>query len=252
MTAHHDQIVQDQFGPTANAYVASSVHAAGDDLVHIGERAASARPRRALDLGAGGGHVAYALAPHAEEVVACDLSPDMLAAVTAEAGRRGLDNIAVAAAAAEALPFADGSFDFLACRFSTHHWRDAEAGLREARRVLADGAPAIFADVVAPGGAALDTHLQAVEVLRDPSHVRDYAVAEWAAMLARAGFSIRALTRSRLRMDFAGWTARMRTPPVQADAIRALQQAASHDVTAHYAIERDGSFTIEVALFEAE
>ena len=35
-------------------------------------------------------------------------------------------------------------------------------------------------------------------------------------------------------------------------SLRALQKAASRDVTAHYAIERDGSFTIDVALFEAE
>ncbi|SNT29040.1 class I SAM-dependent methyltransferase [Sphingopyxis indica] len=252
MTATHDDLVRSQFGATANAYVASAVHASGADLDTIAARAASAAPARALDLGAGGGHVAYAIAPHAGAVVACDLSADMLAAVAAEAKRRGIGNIATQTAAAEALPFADGHFDFLACRFSAHHWRDAEAGLREARRVLAPGAPAIFVDIVAPHTAALDTHLQTVELLRDGSHVRDYGVGEWTAMFARAGFDLHGITRGRLRMDFADWTRRMRTPSAHAAAIRALQQQASEDVARHFAIEPDGSFTIDMALFEVE
>lgn len=252
MTATHDELVRSQFGPTAHAYVASTVHASGRDLDAIAARAAVAAPARALDLGAGGGHVAYAVAPHVGEVVACDLSADMLAAVTAEAKRRGIGNIATQAAAAEALPFPAGHFDFLACRFSTHHWRDAEAGLREARRVLAPRAPAIFVDIVAPAVPALDTHLQTVELLRDGSHVRDYGVGEWTAMLSRAGFDLRAITRARLRMDFADWTARMRTPRAQATAIRALQQQASEDTLRYFEIEPDGSFTIDMALFEVE
>jgi len=250
MTATHDDLVRSQFGATANAYVASAVHASGADLDTIAARAASVAPARALDLGAGGGHVAYAIAPHAGAVVACDLSADMLGAVAAEAARRDIGNIATQAAAAEALPFPAGHFDFLACRFSTHHWRDAEAGLREARRALSPGAPAIFVDIVAPPAPALDTHLQTVELLRDGSHVRDYRVDEWSAMLTRAGFDLRAIARGRLRMDFADWTQRMRTPPAHVAAIRALQQQASEDVARHFAIEPDGSFTIDMALFE--
>ena len=251
MSSHHDDRVREQFGPTARSYVTSAVHATGDDLAWIATRAAALRPRRALDLGCGGGHVAYAIAPHAGAVTACDLSSDMLAAVEAEAARRQIGNIETIVASAEALPLPDGGFDFLACRFSAHHWRDAEAGLREARRVLARGAPALFIDIVSPGEAARDTHLQSVELLRDTSHVRDYSQAEWAAMLTRAGFSVGAVVTARLRMDFADWTARMRTPSVQVEAIRALQAAASDTVARHYAIEADGSFTIDMALFEA-
>ena len=78
---------------------------------------------------------------------------------------------------------ADGAFDFLACRYSAHHWRDLDAGLRQARRVLRPNAAAVFIDAVSPGAPLLDTHLQAVELLRDTSHVRDYSVAEWTAAI---------------------------------------------------------------------
>ena len=60
----------------------------------------------------------------------------MLDAVAATAAERGLTNITVRQAAAEHLPFADAHFDIVLCRFTTHHWQDMEAGLREARRVL--------------------------------------------------------------------------------------------------------------------
>jgi ubiquinone/menaquinone biosynthesis C-methylase UbiE len=184
-------------------------------------------------------------------VTACDLSAEMLAAVAATARDKGLSNIATREAAAEALPFEDGAFDLLACRFSAHHWRDFAAGIAEARRVARKGAAAVFIDAVSPGRPLLDTHLQAVELLRDTSHVRDYSVAEWTQTVERAGFSVQAVRRHRLRMDFATWIQRMRTPEPLAAAVRALQAAASEEVRAWFAIEPDGSFMLDVMTLEA-
>ncbi len=240
-----------QFGPQAGAYVSSAVHASGADLDAVAALAARTKPARALDLGCGGGHVAYALAPHARSVAAVDLSAEMLAAVGAEAARRGLKNIETVQAPAENLPFADGAFDCLVSRYSAHHWRDVAAGLREARRVLRPGAPAVFIDIVSPGVAALDTHLQAVELLRDPSHVRDYALSEWFSLLSAAGFAPRASRVWRLRMDFKVWTQRMSTPPQLAEAILLLQKKADAATRAHFAVEEDGSFLLDGVLIEA-
>ena len=250
MTQPHHTLVQSQFGPGAADYITSAVHALGGDLQRIAAIAAAHVPVHALDLGCGGGHVAYAMGPHAARVTACDLSPDMTAAVEAEAARRGLANIQTCCAPAASLPFADAAFDMLACRFSAHHWQDVPAGLREARRVLQLGAVAVFADVIAPALASADTHLQAVELLRDPSHVRDYSESEWRAMLEQAGFAIIAVTRGRLRMNFADWTTRMRTTPDRAAAIRTLQALASSEVASHFEIEGDGSFTIDTIVIE--
>jgi len=247
----HDAVVDAQFGPQADAYVQSAVHAAGADLDALEQVAARAQPARALDLGCGGGHVAYRLAPHAGEVVACDLSPEMLEAVRRTAGERRLGNITTTAAPAEGLPFADQSFDLLACRFSAHHWRDLDAGLSQAHRVARPGAPAILIDAISPGRPLLDTHLQAVEVLRDPSHVRDYAVAEWTQAVERCGLVVEAVRRHQIRMEFAAWIERMRTPPALARAVRALQDAAAPEVRTHFAIEADGSFQLDVMMLQA-
>lgn len=250
MTRSHDDLVQDQFGPSAQAYVQSPVHAAGEDLDALEAVAEHLRPRRALDLGAGGGHVAYRLAAHAGTVIAADLSADMLAAVAGTARERGLTNLETRVTPAEDLPFANAAFDFLGCRLSAHHWRDFHAGLREARRVLEPGATAVFIDVVSPGSAALDTHLQAVELLRDPSHIRDYTVTEWGEALTRAGFLLRAVQTRRLRLDYPSWVERMRTPEPHRAAIRSLQAGASRETVAHFAIEPDGSFTLDTAQFD--
>ena len=82
----HNENVDSQFGPQAHAYLASPVHAQGEDL----ERMAGLVGRRpdavALDLGCGGGHAAFRLAPLVGKVVACDLSEAMLGVVAGEAG----------------------------------------------------------------------------------------------------------------------------------------------------------------------
>lgn len=252
MPKRHESVVDAQFGPRAKAYVESAVHARGPDLEALDAIIGKMQPQHALDLGAGGGHVSYLMARHATQVTTVDLSPDMLAAVAAAAQEKGLGNIRTIKAPVERLPFQDGSFDFLACRYSAHHWWDFEGGLRQARRVLKDGAPAVFIDACSPGPALFDTHLQAVELLRDTSHVRDYSVGEWNAALTRCGFALASCRMWRLRMDFPVWTARMRTPPDNIRAIRHLQEAASAETRKHFAIEEDGSFMLDIGMIEAQ
>ena len=238
-------LVAKQFGPRASAYVASAVHAQGEDLAELAALAREHKFARALDLGCGGGHLGYTLAPHVGEIVAYDLSQEMLAAVAAEAIKRGFSNLVTRQGTVEALPFEDASFDFVATRYSAHHWLDVPSALGEARRVLTPGGRALFMDVYAPEAPLLDTFLQTVEMLRDPSHVRDYSVREWTAMLRDAGFVPSEPVRRRVRLDFASWIARMQTPKLQADAILALMAQMPAQVGAHFEIAPDGSFSLD-------
>jgi SAM-dependent methyltransferase len=250
-TRTHEALVGRQFGTRATAYLQSAVHAQGADLQALAALVDDKRAARVLDLGCGAGHVSFAVAPRAAQVVAYDLSPDMLDVVARAAAERGLHNITTRQGVAERLPFADASFDCVLSRYSAHHWHDFEAGLREAARVLKPGGIAGFVDAVSPGAPLLDTYLQAVELLRDSSHVRDYSRAEWDAAMVRAGLRPCAVRSHRVRLEFAVWVERMRTPQVQVDAIRALQAAMSETVTRYFAIDDGGSFDLDVALFEA-
>ena len=251
-TASHEALVASQFGPQAAAYVTSAVHARGEDLDRIAAVIDRVRPAKFLDLGCGGGHVGFAAAPFAGSVTAYDLSADMLAAVAGEATRRGLTNIVTRQGAAEALPFADASFDAVASRYSAHHWSDMAKGVAEAARVLKPGGFAVFADVVAPQDALLDTFLQSFELLRDPSHVRNRSIAEWRGLAEAAGLDVVSVVTGRLPLDFGAWIERMKTPPVFVTAIRALQDAMAARVRDYFDIRADGSFTIDTMVMEAQ
>jgi SAM-dependent methyltransferase len=239
------------YSPRARAYVTSAVHSAGADLdqieVELRGLGTTREAARVLDLGCGGGHVSYRAAPLVAQVVACDITQSMLDEVARTAAERGLTNVVVRQAAAEKLPFESSSFDVVLCRFTAHHWQAMEAGLREARRVIKQPGRAVFVDTIAPADRTLDTHLQAVELLRDPSHVRNYSTAEWVSALSRSGFSLDSITIRTLRMEFPVWIARTRTPKLHAEAIRGLQASSPDVVRAHFAIEDDGSFDLEAA-----
>jgi len=77
--------------------------------------------------------------------------------------------------------------------------------------------------------------------------VRNYGMAQWVAALMRSGFAIEGITTRKLRMEFTVWTARTRTSPAHAAAIRSLQDGAPAIVREHFGIEADGSFDIETA-----
>ncbi len=246
-----EALVGSQFGPRAEAHLQSAVHAQGADLEALVALTRDRPEAHVLDLGCGGGHVTFNVAPHVREVVAYDLAPEMLEVVAAAAKTQGLGNVETKQGFAERLSFADESFDFVLSRFSAHHWRDFEAGLREAARVLKLSGTAVFVDSISPGTPLLDTYYQTTELLRDCSHVRNYSRAEWEAAMARAGLIPDATSHYRLRLDFTSWVQRMATPKVQVDAIRALQAAVPPRVARYFETEPDGSFCIDVALFRA-
>lgn len=251
-TRSHEALVSGQFGVRAAAYLGSAVHAQGADLQALAEMVQHQTQARVLDLGCGAGHVGFHVAPHVANVIAYDLSLEMLDVVAQSARERGLANIKTQQGMAENLPFADSSFDYVFSRFSAHHWRDLNAALRQVARVLKPRGAVVVIDSISPGAPPLDTYLQAVEVLRDPSHVRSYSCAEWNAALVLAGLMPIATSHFRLRMDFSIWTERMQTPKVQCDAIRALQLAMSDSVTQYFNIDREGSFDLDIAYIHAE
>lgn len=242
----HDRIVSQQFGEQAEDYLKSAVHSAGAELADLADAVRLDPQTQVLDLGCGAGHVSFRVAPFARRVVAYDLSEKMLQVVAAEALEQKLCNVQIEQGMAERLPFADESFDFVFSRYSAHHWREPAQALREVRRVLKPNGQLAFVDVASPGVALFDTYLQAVEMLRDVSHVRDYSPAEWLELMRSAGLKVSRHHMQRLALDFQSWVGRMRTPPEMITAIRLLQQTVSEEVKTYFEIGTDGSFSTDV------
>ena len=201
-------------------------------------------------MGCGGGHVSYAVSPYVRQEIAFDLAREMLDVVSNEATRRNLRNIEIILGDIKALPFSDESFDYVPSRFSAHHWFELNSGLKEACRVLKPNGKAVFIDVISPALPKLDTPLQAIEILRDISHVRDYSVREWHEELEFNGLHMLKQSMLRLRLDFSSWIQRMNTPENRVCAILDLQKLAPKAVKHYFEIEYDHSFTVDVSVFE--
>jgi len=239
-----------QFGAVAERYRTSAVHAAGEDLAQLVRLANLRGSERVLDAGSGAGHTALAVAVGAAQVTAIDLSAAMLAQGRQLAGERGLDNITFEVGDVEALTAGDGVFDLVVSRYSAHHWPHPQRALCELHRVLQPGGRVLLSDIVSWEGAVTDTHLQAIELLRDSSHVRDHTTAQWLAMLAEAGFNATVRYRWALRLQFDEWTRRIATPPAAVAMLRTMLTNAPAEVHALLQIEADCSFTLQGALIE--
>jgi SAM-dependent methyltransferase len=161
---------------------------------------------------------------------------------------RGLTNITFQRGDVERLPFPDASFDIVTSRYSAHHYPHPAVALREFARVLKAGGTFLLADVVAPDEPAQDTFLNAIELLRDPSHIRDHTVEQWLRILASADFAAEALGNWPLRLEFESWVARMNTPFLAITQIRALIDGAPREVRAALAIDEGYSFSVPTAL----
>jgi ubiquinone/menaquinone biosynthesis C-methylase UbiE len=200
-------LVQQQFGATAQHYLTSKPHAQGRSLERLVELAAPQPHWQALDVATGAGHVAYAFAPRVAQVIATDITPEMLAVVRGERGRRGLANLDITFARAEALPFASGSFDLVTCRIAPHHFDSIPAFLAEVARVLRRGGTFALVDNVVPEGRVGD-YLNALDRLRDPSHLRAWTLPEWRAALADCGFALAHEEELVKQMEFTPWVSR--------------------------------------------
>lgn len=245
-------LVRRQFGAAAAGYSTSATHAAGPDLPLLVEYAACQPGDVALDIGTGAGHSAMAIAPFCAHVTATDITPAMLEHARTNAGGRGLTNITVEEADAEALPYAAGSFDLVICRVSSHHFPHPGRFVAEVARVLRPTGRFVLIDTVAPEDPALDTFCNAVEFLRDASHIRDWRPTEWLAMFESAGLRGEVLHRGGYVLDGQSWVGLMRTPAALVAAIRELFSSATPAQRNYFEIrDTPWGWTVPNAIFRA-
>ena len=231
------QQVQKQFGRAAEAYSRSAVFAEGEDLAWLLEQAGPDTHPRALDLGTGAGHAAFALAPAARLVVGLDITPQMLQAARRNARERGIAGFHASVGNAERLPFPDASFSLVLCRYTAHHFHNPARVVREAARVLTPDGRFLVVDNTSPDDPAADRWINRVEVLRDPSHVREWSRSEWQGFFGEAGLSFGVKHTWLKMLEFDDWAARQQTPPDAVAQLRRLFSAAPPDIRETFAID---------------
>jgi ubiquinone/menaquinone biosynthesis C-methylase UbiE len=242
----------DQFNNVAQAYASSAVHARGPDLAWLVEALEPQASWHVLDVGTGAGHAGLAVAPSVREVVAVDIADRMLSTAAGLARERSIANITFAHGAGGALPFPDASFDGAFTRYSAHHWPDPGHGVKDIARVLRPGAPFILIDTEGFTDVALDTYVNALELLRDPSHVHNASAEVWQEYLTQAGFVVETTRRWRIDLETEGWLQRSATEDWRAAACRKLLRTAPPNARSALAITSDGgAFQLSCALIKA-
>ena len=190
----------DVWSERAEAFRESPTHKQGPDLDLLVEWCEPGEGVQALDVATGGGHVARRLQAAGAEVVSVDPAPGMRPTVVGPA---------------EHLPFADGSFDVVACRIAAHHFDDVRAAVHEMARVSRDR-------VVVQDNVFISEDVEQAEKLRDPTHVRCYSEDEWRGFFAAAGLTVTEERMFERRVEVEPWLARVETPEDDATRVREL------------------------------
>jgi ubiquinone/menaquinone biosynthesis C-methylase UbiE len=183
VAAAHRETIIDQFTRQAPGYAAAApINDAA--LPRLLVTASAVGPAdRVLEVACGPGAVTCAFAAAARSAVGLDLVEAMLEAARSRAAELGLANVEFVAGDVCALPFADGAFDVVASRFAMHHLERPRAALAEMARVCGRAGRVVVCDVAPkPSSAAA---FNAIERLRDPSHVRAVTEAELRALFAQ-------------------------------------------------------------------
>lgn len=160
-----------------------------------------------LDVACGPGLVLEALAAGFDEVRGIDITPEMVERARARLAAAGIARSRVDEGSAYALPFPDGVVDVVVSRLALHHLEEPDAALREMARVLRPGGRLVVVDLIGsedPAAAALH---DALETLRDPSHVRLLAETALRAAIAGAGFDDMVVEAWSQVRGFAEWAA---------------------------------------------
>jgi SAM-dependent methyltransferase len=228
------------FGNAAESYFESEVHRLGDDRQTLGEWCCDST--RALDIATGAGHTAGAIAEAGvPAVVATDAAPEMVATAVREYPVVG------AVADAERLPFADETFDAVACRIAAHHFPDPQAFVDEVARVLEPGGVFAFEDNVAPEDTALATFLNGVERLRDPTHVELYPISQWREWFEDEGLVVEAVETAKLTLEFGPWTERTGVSPDDCAELERRFRDATPAAVDTFEVEFDGESVVSFA-----
>ncbi len=241
--------IQHQFGTAASNYTTSNVHAKGEDLAKMLEFAQLTGEEIVLDAGSGAGHVSFTFAPHVQEVTALDLTDAMLEQVSQNAQQRGFSNIKTQQGDIEKIPFPDATFDRVVSRYCAHHFPNPQQAVNEIIRVLKPNGILVLSDVVGFDDPTSDTFLQTIELLRDPSHVRDYTKNQWLQFFRTSGVHAEIAFPFEIALEFQPWIQRINTPETLVKALEYLFTNAPSEMKSIFKIQPDLTFTIPCAVF---
>ena len=220
----HLKRVTDEFTRQAQTFEVWAEQADTEVGAHFGSALGEVARSRLIDVACGPGVVTAALAPNATSVVAFDATEEMLERAKARCAKAGLGNVEFKIGDAENLPFADAQFDGAVTRAALHHFAHPRRAVAEMFRVLRPGGVAVFADIVSSENANESRLHNALERLRDPSHVRMLPASELDSAAQLAGFRDLQAATWDMQRELEEWFSIVRDPD-RVEPIRTVVRA---------------------------
>ncbi|NIQ95542.1 MAG: methyltransferase domain-containing protein, partial [Desulfuromonadales bacterium] len=204
-----DRVIE-HFGKAADGYIHDRGFATGPDLEEAVRLLKPTEEDVVLDVATGGGHTALFFAPLVRNVVASDLTMQMLKKAQEHISEEGgVENVTFREADAEDLPFPSGSFTILTCRIAPHHFPDVPRSLKEFHRVLRRRVgKMVIIDTLLPDDPEIADFYQTMEKMRDPTHIQAYTEEQWRQMVEAAGFAVEKTAIFEKTHDFKTWAKR--------------------------------------------
>jgi ubiquinone/menaquinone biosynthesis C-methylase UbiE len=215
--------IRAEFGRQAATMAAAPAYAEAETLRRI-VGALGSGAGRVLDVACGPGIVMEAIAPLTSEVVGIDATPEMLVLAEQRLRKGGISNTALRQGLAESLPFGLAEFDAIVTRLSFHHFPNLPLVLSELRRVLRPSGRLVVADMISSDDPDESALHNALERLRDPTHVRMLARGELLGALRAGRFAPVSEETWEQRRSFAEW-ARIIAAPERMEPLREVMRA---------------------------
>jgi ubiquinone/menaquinone biosynthesis C-methylase UbiE len=216
----HQERILDQFTRQAVPFSSAPAIRNQEALNRIVELADAGPEHTVLDVACGPGLLVCAFARVVRHATGIDLTPAMLEQARELQQQQGIQNVTWRQGDVLPLPYEDGEFSIVSARFAFHHFLDPLAVLQEMRRVCRAGGRIVVADS-APACGKADA-FNAVERLRDPSHVRAMPVEELREMFVRVGLSDPRIETYRLEGELEDLLRRSFPNEGDADRIREI------------------------------
>jgi len=183
----HDGRIRAEFTERAEAFATAPGITDGQALKVLLEISEAGGEDTVLDVACGAGVVVCAFAALVKRATGIDITPAMIDRARCLQEEKRCRNVAWEVGDSRCLPYADGAFSIVVTRYSFHHIEQPELTLREMARVCAPSGKVIVADVCASSDAGRAATFNAMERLRDPSHVRTLAEVELTGLFANVG-----------------------------------------------------------------
>lgn len=244
MTKDNVDMIKEQFGREAKKYVTSQVHSNKEDLDFVRNFVAPQKSWRILDIATGSGHLALTLAPYVQEVIASDITQQMLDQTDEQASLRKIGNIETRIVDAHMIDNESNDFDLVSSRIAPHHFHNIDKAIEEMIRVTKSSGYIFIQDTISPENIEAGDYFNLIEKLRDPSHIKDLTPSEWIKKFVARGCELIKFERRTKVWPLQWWMDRMSTSPENQRKIRSLLENEAESYSQFVQIDKKDDWEI--------